>query len=65
MDLFKKEWGNKYGQIEKFLNLGEDFKGNVNYEIHQYTSNDNFALSKLSALFKDFNSKKIKIILKK
>ena len=60
MDLFKKEWGNKYGQIEKFLNLGEDFKGNVNYEIHQYTSNNNFALSKLSDLFKDFNSKKNK-----
>ena len=60
MDLFKKEWGNKYGQIEKFLNLGEDFKGNVNYEIHQYTSNNNFALSKFSALFKDFNSKKNK-----
>ena len=61
LGILKKAMGNKYGQIEKFLNLDEDFKGNVNYEIHQYTSNDNFALSKLSDLFKDFNSKKNKI----
>ena len=60
---FKKAMGKKnYEQIENFFNLGENSKGNVKYEIHQYTniSKNNFALSKLSDLsnlFKDFESK--------